>query len=322
MINNAPYTYELFNKLNTKTIPSTIHIKDTRRYKYYCRYLFQEAMSVIENELPDWWDRDYVYTLLFGAGYMSVIDTEDYGVIPQQCTLNGYNIYYHPKYCLISSPILGSFTREIGKDCELIQLKPDYTGIMDLVQTYSGLLAMADESADINIFNSRLAYVFGANNKAMAETFKAMFDQIAAGEPAVAINEQAFDDQHSPIWTTFTNNLSGNFIAPAIVSLKKAIKAEFDTFIGIPNTNTDKKERLLVDEINGNNVDTMSKAALWIDTLNEGVDRCIELFPELKGKLTHFRFRVNPTDVNGNYIYGGELDATRNNTIVDDKLES
>ena len=115
---------------------------------------------------------------------------------------------------------------------------------------------------------------------------------------------------------------TGNFIAPAIISLKKAIKAEFDTFIGIPNTNTDKKERLLVDEINGNNVDTMSKAALWIDTLNEGVDRCIELFPELKGKLTHFRFRVTPTDVNGNYIYGGGLNATRNNTVVDDKLES
>lgn len=50
----------------------------------------------------------------------------------------------------------------------------------------------------------------------------------------------------------------------------------FDTDIGIPNANTDKRERLITDEVNSNNAETLSKCALWLDQCQKVVIRLIK----------------------------------------------
>lgn len=120
-----------------------------------------------------------------------------------------------------------------------------------------------------------------------------MFDQLSAGEPAVAIGKALFDETGKPLWNSFAQNLSANFIAPDIQSLKKKIEDEFDSIVGIPNANTDKRERLVVDEVNANNVDTYCRAALWLETIQEGIERTTKLFPELKGQLS-VDWRIDP----------------------------
>ena len=52
----------------------------------------------------------------------------------------------------------------------------------------------------------------------------------------------------------------------------------FDTDIGIPNANTDKRERLVTDEVNANNVETASKCAMWLEQLQESVKRTNDMF--------------------------------------------
>lgn len=52
----------------------------------------------------------------------------------------------------------------------------------------------------------------------------------------------------------------------------------FDTAIGIPNANTDKKERLITDEVNANNTETRTLADLWLETLNTGVKQTNDMF--------------------------------------------
>ena len=52
----------------------------------------------------------------------------------------------------------------------------------------------------------------------------------------------------------------------------------FDTDIGIPNANTDKRERLISDEVNANNVETYSKCALWLEQLQESAAQAREMF--------------------------------------------
>ena len=52
----------------------------------------------------------------------------------------------------------------------------------------------------------------------------------------------------------------------------------FDTDIGIPNANTDKRERLISDEVNANNVETYSKCALWLDELQESCAKTRDMF--------------------------------------------
>ena len=47
----------------------------------------------------------------------------------------------------------------------------------------------------------------------------------------------------------------------------------FDTEIGIPNANTDKRERLIQDEVNSNNIETYSKCAMWLENLQDACKR-------------------------------------------------
>ena len=58
----------------------------------------------------------------------------------------------------------------------------------------------------------------------------------------------------------------------------RKIESMFDTDIGIPNANTDKRERLVTDEVNANNVETASKCALWLEQLQESVKKTNDMF--------------------------------------------
>ena len=79
------------------------------------------------------------------------------------------------------------------------------------------------------------------------------------------------NDDGSPNWDTFTQDLKGNYIAGQILEDMKQWEDRFNTDIGIPNANTQKKERLITDEVNANNVDTRTKSDLWLATMREGV---------------------------------------------------
>lgn len=291
---SPPYSYQLFNELNTASVPSTIHLTDNRIFEFHAKYLFQKAMSAFSFTLPDEWEKDYFINVVFRTGFISILDTAKYGIIPQHCTLSGINIFYEPKYAQIANPLLRSLkTLKIGEDCTIIKLMPDYSGICDIVSRYAALMALCDETTDINIFNSQLSYIFTAKDKASAETFKAAFDSLHSGEPAAAVGEVLFDEQGRPLWQPFTQNLSGNFIAPDVQTLKKKIEDEFDTIVGIPNANTEKRERLITDEVNANNIGTYCRAALWLETLQEGIKKTIELYPTLAGKLA-VKWRADP----------------------------
>ena len=311
---NPPYKYRLMNDLNAASCPSTIHLRDNKLFEFYAKYLMQEAMSVIDIDVPDNWDKDYLITLIYQNGFTSVIKTDEFGIIPQRCTLSGYNVYYHPKTAIISNPLLPNTERlEIGKECTVIKLMPEYESIWDIVNRYAAMLALCDECSDINTFNSKLSYVFAAKDKGAAQSFKAMFDLIGSGEPAVAVGKSLFDEQGKPLWNAFAQNLSANFIAPEILLMKQKIKNEFDTLVGIPNSNIEKKAQIISDEVNANNVDTMCHASLWLDCLNTGIDETLKLFPELTGQLSYFRWRVNPADQFGNLVDNGG--ASDNATI-------
>lgn len=99
------------------------------------------------------------------------------------------------------------------------------------------------------------------------------------------------------------------FISPEIMDTLHEIEARFDQQIGIPSANTDKKERLVVDEVNANNTDTFCKAALWLEELQQCCDRINRMFYRGRKKLT-VKWREIPQDIAGDLIEeGGDDDA-------------
>lgn len=275
----APYMYDYRNVAAAEISPGTVHSQNTGLVWYYRRYLLQKAMSVFKWQLPENWSKTYFLYVLYCWGNIAIINTDKFGVIPQGGCLTGYNIYYEPTHIQITNPLISKeLMPRIGVDCTLIKLQPDYGGIMDLINDYAELMAIASETMSMNLLNSKLSYVFTAANKTAAESFKKLYDQICAGNPAAVVDKNLMNSDGSPAWTMFLQNVGQNYITDRVLSDVRKIESMFDTHIGIPNANTDKRERLVTDEVNANNVETYSKCALWLEELQEGCRKANDMF--------------------------------------------
>lgn len=276
---NLPFYYDYKNARNSTINPSTVHVRDTGLQRYFARYLLQKTLSVFKWDMPKTWSRNYLLYTLYCWGYVAVINTDKFGVIPQQCTLGGFDVFYQPKFATVANPLLrGILNPVIGKQCELLRLQPDYGGVMDIVNFYADMLALSAETASTNLLNSKLAYVFASDGKAGAESFKKLYDQIASGEPAAYIDKNLYRDDGTPTWNFFNQNLKETYIAGDILNDMRLWEMKFDNEIGIPTTNTTKKERLITDEANSAIEESRTKAQLWLDVLQESCRKINNMF--------------------------------------------
>lgn len=274
------YSYDFINKYNAHIKPSTVTSQDNATAWYFRRYLLQKILSVYEFDgIPETWSKDYFLYTLFLWGFVAVIETDKFGVIPQHCSLFGYDVFYRPTNVNIANPLLrGNLTPKIGTECELIKLQPDYGSCWDIIAYYADLLALATESLGVNLVNSKLAYVFACQDKTVAESFKKMYDKINEGNPAVFADKKLFDDNGEPLWTTFQNNLKQNYVAGDMLNDMLKIDARFCTEIGIPNVNMAKKSGVTDNEVEANNADTKSKAEIWLETMQDGISKVNNMF--------------------------------------------
>lgn len=275
----APYFYDYQNAIISQTTPNTVHVKNVGLTRFFQRYLLQKAISVFKWKMPSAWSRDYFLYTLYCWGFIAIVNTDKFGVIPQGCGLKGYNVFYQPRSVIIQNPLINqTLEPEIGRNCVLLKLQPDFCGIMDLVSFYAQEMALASEAVDVNLLNSKLSYVFTASNKNAAESLKKLYDRIASGEPAVVVDKALYNDDGTVCWEAFQQNVGQNYIVSDLLSDLRKIEAEFDTKVGIPNANTDKKERLISNEVNANNVETRNLPELWLESLRQGCEEARKMF--------------------------------------------
>lgn len=289
----APVFYDYANAATASVNPNQVHAQNVQLVNYFRRYLLQKVISVFKWGLPKNWNKDYFLYVLYCWGRVAVIQTDKFGVIPQGCGLRGYNVFYQPTNAIITNPLLkGIREPEIGTECVLMKLQPDYGTVMDLVNYYAEMMALCSVGVSVNLLNTKLAYVFGAKNKAAAKSFERLYDEVASGKPLVVMDKALQNDDGTSSWDTFTQNLGQNYIADRILSDMRKIEAMFDTDIGLPNANTDKRERLITDEVNANNAETYTRCALWLESLKQGCAEVKAMF----GVDVSVDWRVDPME--------------------------
>ena len=274
------YNYDFINRYNSNIKPSSVHSQENATSWYFRRYLIQKIISVYEFKgIPETWSKDYFLYTLFCFGFVAIVETDKFGVIPQHCSLYGYDVFYRPTNVNIANPLLrGNLTPRIGIECALVRMQPDYGSCWDIVSYYADLLALSTEALAVNLVNSKLAYVFACEDKTVAESFKKMYDQMNQGNPAVFADKKLFMEDGSPAWETFQNNLKQNYIAKDILEDMTKIDARFCTEVGIPNVNMAKESGVTDNEVEANNIDTKTKSSLWLETIRDGLDKANELF--------------------------------------------
>ena len=281
----APYFYDYKNSIASQCTPGTVHVSSSTLQWYFRRYLLQKAINVFQWKLPPEWAKNYFLYVLYCWGYIAVVETDKFGVIPQACSLAGYDVFYQPNKAVISNPKLKGILEPTiynsdknTAQCTIIKLMPDYGGLMDKINFYADMMALCAETAGTNLLNSKLAYVFAASNKTQAESFKKLYDNVASGQPASVIDKNLFNEDGSPNWIMFNQDLKGTYIAGDILEDMRKWEEKFCTDLGIPNANTDKRERLITSEVEANDIEVKTWAEGALESLQEGCKKTRELF--------------------------------------------
>lgn len=256
---------------------------------FYMRALYQRVLSGTTFKLPETWKRGkrYFKNVLFTYGFIGVIKTPKYGIIPQICTFNGYGLFLQPTNMLVNQPLV-EFEGEIGKNCEIIHLCGDYRGIWDIIEHYAIRLSVAITSLDCALINERVSFIALAKNKAASEALKVVYEKISAGEPFNVVDKILKDDSikgdSEPLWT-YSQDVASQYISDKLLSDIDTILQQFDREIGIAAVG-EKKERMLTDEIALQQDDSCARASTWFENLSDSFDLTNDLFPELNLSFT------------------------------------
>ena len=277
-LNYAPFqTQNLFDGTH---IPSAAK-NDSIAYAFWCRALFQRLCSTIEFELPENWNRarDFFEACLFGRGFVCVFDSKEFGISFQPASLTGYDFYYQPTQAIVSNPKLSN-TFDIGKDCSLIKLTNDYSGVVDVVAYFAEKLATMDGAVNMNIINSKFAYVLGAKNKAAAQAIKKIFDNINKGDPLVVYDKQLVDGLggEEPFEFIDRAGLKNSYLVSDLLNDMSSILKDFDNEIGIPTMPPEKRERMVTNEVESRNADTSARITLWNECLTNSIKDVNKMF--------------------------------------------
>ena len=275
---NVPYYYDYINTVDSNVQPANQHVLNTQTGRFYQRYLLKKALAVFNWKLPEWWDENYFLYVLYCRGYISILETEQFGVIPQECGLQGYNVFYRPTNVIIANPLLDIKNREIGKDAVLMQLQPDYMGVLDLCGHYAEKMALASSAINQNLWNTKISIVFFAGNDAEQQSIKKAYDRMSDGDPMVVVHKNLRDENGNLKYEVFNRDVKSSYVISDLISDLRKIEAEFDTRIGVPNANTDKRERLITDEVNANKVETHILCDMWMDSIQDGIQKVKDLF--------------------------------------------
>ena len=274
--------------------------------------MFQRAQSSIILNVP--WDgseRDFLYYCLFRFGYVACINTDKYGFIFQPCTLSGYDIYYQPTKCIITNPAFKeeglNREYEIGKDAGLIKLTPDYYGAWDIISHFAEKLAGMDSAINMSIINSKFAYLLGARNKGAAAALKKVLDKMQEGNPTVVFDQKILNDQtdkEQPFQYVELPALKNSYLAnDQLVSMQTILNA-FDAEVGIPTVPYQKKERMVSSEAESRQIDSIARATVWNNTLNESMQVDNQMFgtsmsAEIRNKPGELEEDNKEVDVDG-----------------------
>ena len=261
--------------------PNKVDGRMAQRTYFYEKQLLSIIKGLFNVKCPEEWDEDYLLDNLILEGKFCLTDTT-MGVVPLRCAPYGHNVFDRPCDVNIANPVLGTMTRKIDVDCVMFYLYDNkyYRSMKELINIYATKLALCDSSIDVNLMNTKVAYIFDCVDKKQSDEAKLIYDKIMSGEPAVFFRSSTPIEGNNRM-QFFTTHVKEQYIVDKLQDEKRTIMNEFLTAVGINNVSTEKKERLISDEVNANN----EELDYSIKYVRENIKKCLEkskkMFPDV-----------------------------------------
>lgn len=229
-------------------MPSAKNIKQLTFIDYYFR-LKLLALSVFEwKGLPNGIDPKYIEKYLLYNGSCMFFQDKKLGWMVTKCTEKGGLNYYDEPVSLRPSATnyinMKSYTP--GVDCVYITNNDFCIPTTRTLRMYAARLAEIQRTADVNIIAQKTPVIVKGTDKQRKSLLQVIRSWLG-DEPLI------FGDKQLDISEMKVLNTAAPVVFDKLTIEKNKMWNECMTFLGINNANTDKRERLVDDEVQANN---------------------------------------------------------------------
>lgn len=268
-----------------------------RSYNMYYLRLMELSISMFEwLNLPETVDARYMELMLFQDGQVVFFKDEAIGELALQVAGNGkYDIYGIPRKRRAYGNN-GYQNSALNEDNSVIIFNNMlHTNSMLPVMDYAEKLYDLDRSIIVNAKAQKTPVLITCDEKERL-TLKNVYMQYDGNQPFIFGNK-ALDPKSLQVLKT-----DAPYVANQLYELKTEIWNEALTYLGISNTNLQKKERMLQDEVIRNQGGTIASRYSRLMTRREACDKINKMF----GLNIECNFREDYREVEGDIMLEGE----------------
>ena len=219
---------------------------NNRTYIQYYNRLTELALSMFEwKNLPESVDPRFLEMCLFGDGMAVFFKDEVLGFLCLQCTINGkFNVYRIPTKRRAYA--VNGYQRNLDESNSVIIFNNYlHTNSMLDVEMFSKRLYNLDRAIDVNA-NAQKTPILIQCDESQRLTMKNLYKEYEGNAPFI-FGTKALDTTGLKVLNT-----GAPYVADKLYQLKTQIWNEALTYLGISNVNTQKKERMISDEVSRN----------------------------------------------------------------------
>lgn len=219
---------------------------NNRTYLQYYNRLLELAINMYEwKNLPDTVDERFLELTLFSDGMAVYFRDEILGDLCLQTMIDGNLDVYRIPMERTAYAANGYQVRLDPTNSVIIFNNYTHTNSMLDIEMYARRLYNIERTIDVNV-NAQKTPVMVIGSEAQRLTLKNLMMQYDGNEPFI------YGDDKLNVNALNVLRLDAPYVADKLNILKRQIWNEALTYLGIENSNTEKKERLVTDEITSN----------------------------------------------------------------------
>lgn len=256
---------------------------NNKTYSDYYNRLMELALNVFEWEnLPPSVDERFIELTLYEIGYCLYFNDEIIGNLALTCTIGGQLDVYRIPLLRRAYAVNGYNKMCSAKDSVLIFNNYLHTPTQSTIELFARRLYEIERAIDINVKAQKTPTLI-LSSEQQRLTMKNLYMQYDGNEPFI------FGDKNLDIEGIKSLKTDAPFVADKLEILKHQVWNEALTFCGIENSNQDKKERLVSDEVGSNYGNIEAQRNVMLNARKQAVKKINSMF----GTEIDVHFRSN-----------------------------
>lgn len=258
---------------------------NNKTFDMYYNRLIELALNMFEwLNLPDTVDERFLELSLFSQGMAVYFNDEVMGNLALNCMIGGDLDVYRIPIKRTAYATNGYQRHLTNKDSVIIFNNYTHTNSLLDIEMYATRLYELERAIDINVRAQKTPIIVRAT-ETQRLTMINLYMQYDGNEPFI------FGDKDLDIDAMKVLKTDSPFVADKLNLLKRQIWGEALTYLGIENNSSDKKERLITEEINSNLGGVEAQRYCKLNARRQAAKQINKMF----GTNIDVRFRQTPT---------------------------